>query len=154
MNQRKSEKCAFNYLLAQKNKHTKINEVDYVTLEIQPYMKNKYFTNKEVSLLYSLRSKCYQAKANFKNMHSNNLLCTFGCNVLEDQRHIFTECQSLLLNIILPENTHYIHIFGDVVKQKEVIKLFLEIEDVRRTKLDNLLPGGDYAGTHDLSDLS
>ena len=44
----------------------KLNSLQYEELEIQPYLESSRFSLEEKQLLYSLRSKCYLAKMNFK----------------------------------------------------------------------------------------
>ena len=97
--------------------------------------------NDEASLLYNLRSNCHEAKQNFRKIHKNNLNCIFGCQVIENQKHIFSKCQPVLSKIsytIAP----YEHIFGDITQQKSVIPQFIQIEYIRNEMKEKLLPGG------------
>ena len=138
------EKAAFTYFMQLKSKHSKINEVIYKELKIQPYLTSKLFNNNETSL----RSRCHESKLNFKNMYKQDLLCTFGCKVIEDQQHIFTSCDKIgsRLGIKTKPTIKYEHIFGSMKEQKEAIQLFLRIEHVRIVMKDQLLPGGTLPG--------
>merc|ERR1712127_37525 len=62
-------KAAFQYFTEQKVKHTKVRNIEYSSLSIQPYLTSKLFSTSERSLLYNLRSNCHPAKYNFKKMH-------------------------------------------------------------------------------------
>ena len=139
------KKSAFTYFLNLKETHSKLDSVHYDTLETQKYLGSKLINNKEKKLLYLLRSRCYDAKSNFKKLFKNNLKCRFGCLVPEDQAHIFENCQ--ILNSIHSRNNNskidYISIFGDLTIQIRTIKLCSGIEKIRLHLLKNhLLPGG------------
>ena len=79
-------KSAFTYFINLKETHTKLDSVHYDNLEMQRYLGSKLLSNKEKKLLYLLRSRCFDAKANFKEkLFKDNLYCRFGCLVQEDQ---------------------------------------------------------------------
>ena len=71
----------------------------------------------------------HPAKTNFRKMHSNNLKCSQGCPIQEDQRHIFSGCDKLNSD---KNNNIYEHIFEDIDKQKEAIHTLLHIEERRK----------------------
>ena len=48
--------------------------------------------------MFALRSKCYEAKNNFKTLFKSDQSCRLGCNEAESQEHIFTKCKSLQTN--------------------------------------------------------
>ena len=128
-------KAAFEELTVKKNSLTKVKDIKYEAFAIQPYLKSTDFNTKERNLLYSLRSRMYAAKINFRKLHSLNLKCIHGCNKDEDQRHIFEECE------ILKSNNNiklYDYIFQDIVKQRQAISAFILIEERR-----NMLIKGD-----------
>ena len=83
-------KAAFKEITEKKNSLSKVKEVKYQVFAIQPYLKSAEFNNKERNLLYSLRSRMYSAKTNFRKLYSFNLKC-----------HIFEECK------LLKSNTKY-----------------------------------------------
>ena len=84
---------AFTYFMNLKETHTKLDSIHYNKLELQGYLRSKALTNKEKKLLYLLRSRCFDAKSNFKKLYKNNPYCRFGCLFHEDQIHIFKNCQ-------------------------------------------------------------
>ena len=101
------------------------------------------FSKEERELLVRLRSKCYNAKANFRNMHQNKTNCTFGCPEVEDQEHIFVNCPK----INKTREVEFENIDKTVEKQKEVIEVFLNVDKERKLAMEALLPGGDNART-------
>ena len=128
-------KAAFEELTVKKNSLTKVKDIKYEAFAIQPYLKSTDFNTEERNLLYSLRSRIYPAKINFRKLHSLNLKCIHGCNKDEDQRHIFEECEVLKSN----NNVKlYDYIFQDIIKQRQAISAFILIEERR-----NLLIKGD-----------
>ena len=61
-----------------KTQHSKVRIINYTALETQGYIKSQLFTDKEVALLFSLRSKCLkECNANFKSQckETNEMLC-------------------------------------------------------------------------------
>ena len=62
------QKAAYEYFLTEKQKHSKLHDVRYADLKIQPYLKDQRFSKDERALLISLRSRCYSAKTNFKKL--------------------------------------------------------------------------------------
>ena len=96
------------------------------------------FSKEERELLVRLRSKCYNAKANFRNMHQNKTNCTFGCPEVEDQEHIFVNCPK----INKTREVEFENIDKTVEKQKEVIEVFLNVDKERKLAMEALLPGG------------
>ena len=136
---------AFTYFMNLKETHTKLDSVQYNKLEFQQYLGSKLLTNKEKTLLYLLRSRCHDAKSNFKKLFKNNLNCRFGCLAQEDQAHIFKNCHKI--NSIHKENTNieYSDIFCDVTKQIRTIKQFSGIEKIRLHLKNHHLPGGGFS---------
>ena len=64
-------------------------------------MSDSNFSHSEIRLLFSLRSHCYSAKMNFRNMNREDLTCSFKCNENETQLHFFENCQPLKTNVKL-----------------------------------------------------
>ena len=75
---KKTEISAFESLQTMKTQHSKVRIINYTALETQGYIKSQLFTDKEVALLFSLRSKCLkECNANFKSQckETNEMLC-------------------------------------------------------------------------------
>ena len=86
------------------------------------------------------------AQVNFRKINLNNLECTYGCQVIEDQHHLFQSCEKLVSK---DKDDVYDYIFEDAVEQKEAIIPFIEIErkrkDVNNAALlinGNIIPEG------------
>ena len=113
----------------------------YKSLTIQPYLTSIHINDEEAKLLYNLRSRCHPSKLNFRKLYRNDLKCTFGCSEAEDQVHIFTTCQPILSRLQPIKQTNFHQIYGNLSDQKEVIKVYLEIDKMRKSMRDDLLPG-------------
>ena len=74
----KVRKAAFEfYLLLQEKCKKKMESLKYEDVQVQEYLKNSQVTIDEIKLLFSLRSKCYPSKMNFKKLNKGNLNCIF-----------------------------------------------------------------------------
>ena len=54
-------------------KHTKLDDVTYSELKIQPYLTYCKFSKEERKHLISLRSQCHSAKPNYRKLNKGNL---------------------------------------------------------------------------------
>ena len=138
----KVKSAAFSYLKEKQQEHSKVKHIQYDKLLVQKYMTSPLFSNDEVNLLYALRSRSTECKANFKQKYIHtNLLCTL-CEVeCEDQQHIM-RCGVILsefkTNEINKEDVNYEHIFSnDVQKQKVVTSLFISLFKIRNSMMEN-----------------
>ena len=118
------QKASFKYLLKEKEKHTKMDNVKYTQLKVQPYLVKSNFNKEERKLLVALRSRCHSAKANFRKLNKGNLNCSLGCDTVENQVHIFRDCQILSTN-----NTNdyieYNYLFKEANKQRSHKNVFI-----------------------------
>ena len=108
-------------------------------MNTQSYLTSPMFSNKEVNLLHALRSRC-----NFSSKYKDNLSCPV-CLVeseSDDQQHILN-CnilnKKLRTKITANNRVAYSDIFGDVMKQKEVTFLFMQLLTIREELLDKNL---------------
>ena len=118
---------------------SKIKDISYEQLELNEYLKSEMFSKKERELLVNIRSKCYNAKSNFKRRHLNRTDCTLGCPETEDQKHIFLNCPK----VNEPSDVTYEDIDGSVIQQKTAVEVFLKIDKKRKQAIEALLTGGD-----------
>ena len=109
-----------------------MKDVHYQKLEMQSYLKNGRFNQEEIKLLFSLRSKSYPAKINYKKINKGNLKCTFQCKSDETQEHIFQNCQPILSRISYPVIINLSDIYGSVDDQYSIIKNLTEVDRMRR----------------------
>ena len=78
-------------------------------------------------------------------MNRGNLYCSLGCLLIEDQSHIFTNCDKLRT---CPQVYPYNNIFKEVAEQSIIIKEFMHIEKRRKYLLSTIIsPGGATAKT-------
>ena len=150
----KVKEAAFNYLNMKLENHSKVKDIKYSKLETQKYLTSQLFTNKETSLLFGLRTKTARTfKANFSNLYGGKIACPLNCwntkyNELappDNQEHLLL-CENIKLssNNISRSKTEYSNLFGDIIKQKEIITLFTELLEERHKSLNEAEdPPGD-----------
>ena len=118
-----------------------MKEIQYDKLQVQDYILNPVFSNEEVNLLHSLRSRTTECKANFKQKYiHSNLLCSLCQVECEDQQHIL-RCKVILSELnatdIANENIKYEDLFSkNVNKQKAITALFLSLFNIRNKILE------------------
>ena len=107
------------------------------------------FNKNEIKLLFALRSKCYSAKNNFKQMNKGSLQCIFKCDQIETQNNVFEHCEPVLSKMSF-KHTHKVeNIYGSLTEQKSDIEVFTEVDKIRKNMIENLPPRGAYARTQD-----
>ena len=107
------QKAIFKFYMKEKEKLSKLEMLEYTSLQIQPYLITETMTTKEINLLYSLRSRCHESKLNFRKMNKNDLRCRFGCDQVESQEHIFTQCIKLKGTQQITQDAEYKNIGRD-----------------------------------------
>ena len=128
------EEKAFEELQQKKGKHTKVMNLSYSKLKMQKYLKanNSNNTVEEAQVIFKLRSRMTDVKANFKNKYEE-----FECDICKDeeetQKHIL-ECEDILKNTTrIKKETEYEELFKDNVKnQTEIAKMFIENMKVKK----------------------
>ena len=81
--------AALKFLNERKSTHSKVKDIEYSNLETQKYLKSPLFSDSEVSLLFSLRSKYIQFKSNFKSMYNEeDMSCPLCEQDIDNQKHI------------------------------------------------------------------
>ena len=72
--------------------HSKVNEIVYTNLKIQPYLNHPSFSNSDCKLLFALRSHSLRGiKGNFSSINKDNMSCPLLCDQTkpqDDQQHI------------------------------------------------------------------
>ena len=129
--------AAFEYLKEKLRTHTKVKHIRYNKFDTQAYMKSPIFSNIDVNMLHSLRSRSADCKMNFKQKYINkNLRCSL-CNIQnEDQQHLLS-CNVIQKHLksknITTNKVKYEDIFSeDVKKQKEITTIFIEIFQTKK----------------------
>ena len=72
--------AALEYLKSIQQKHTKVKDIIYTNLETQPYLRSPLFSNPETKLLFALRSRTADFKANFSNLNGGQVECPLHCH--------------------------------------------------------------------------
>ena len=133
--------AAMQYLKTKQKEHSKVRHIVYNKLTTQNYMLSPLFTNDEVNLLYALRSRATDCKANFKQKYLHTNLIYVLCNSeYEEQQHILT-CKVLLQELksgeVADGGIRYEDLFSeDVKKQKQVTALFKELLELRNNMVE------------------
>ena len=134
------ETSAFaSYLQLKEKSKKKMKDLTYKSLSIQPYLNSNNFTKSEKNLLFSLRSKCYNAKMNFKKLYRGDLKCVFKCNEEETQFHIFQACEPVLSRLGTQNIPAYEHIYGNISEQKSAVSVFTQIDHIRKQMTKDLM---------------
>ena len=132
----KVRKAALKHLNKMKEKHSKIKAINYSELKPQEYLISPIFNDENVSLLFSLRSRYVECKANFKSRYrDDDLKCPFCTEDYADQKHMLG-CKVLSKHITSDDLTEskavYEDIFNEVRKQKTVTLIFKGLIDIRK----------------------
>ena len=105
---------------------TKVREYK---LPIQEYLKTNDLSKEMKIVLFSLRSREYDLKVNYKSMYENNMQCRI-CqkeDSIEDEEHTFFQCESLIDIGDIDRNHKVDHIFGDLKQQLSVMQHIMEV---------------------------
>ena len=129
----KVRKAAFeSYLKLKERSKKKLKNLNYKDFGMQPYLNSNKFSTSEKQLLFSLRSKCYPAKMNFKKLNKRDLKCVFKCDEEETQNHIFQNCEPILSKLGFTNIPSLDNIYGSLEDQKNAISIFTQINHIRK----------------------
>ena len=87
----KTEKAAFKYLITEKEKQTKISNIEYKKLRIQEYLGSGCGSVKLAKVIFKARSQTLDIKTQRKWKYADNL-CT-GCSVKEETGQEILVCE-------------------------------------------------------------
>ena len=125
------------YLNALKETHSKLDNINNSELECQAYFFDERLNPKEIQLLFSLRTRMFDCKSNFKNQYQNDLWCKL-CDIFVDcQSHVL---QCPVLRGCVPElrknqSIKYEDIFLGIDFQVRAIKLLVKVIECRELLL-------------------
>ena len=102
-------------------------------------------SDKEVNLLFALRSRTVDCNGNFKSKYKDmNIICQY-CKIYEDDQPHMLKCEitrkRLKSTAMMKEKYEYEDLFKDVHKQKIVTEVFKEIIEIRKKLKDQTEPG-------------
>ena len=119
---------ACGYLLSLKNKHSKSEGLSYNN-KIKDYLVTSQLTTEEKQLLFQLRTRSFDCKANFKNKYKNQLACSI-CDMEDDQMHLLN-CKQTTTDIDI-KGVKYSDIFGTTEQQIKIAKVMMQIMKNRK----------------------
>ena len=124
----KMKELAKKYLLKLKNKHSKMEKIEFNKIGCKTYLNHSRISPSEAKLLFKLRTRMYPVKENFKNKmkkYGQNLHCEI-CKTEEDTQKRILQCH--VLKTVIPElkttKVKYEDIFGNINKMVKAVKLF------------------------------
>ena len=115
-----------------------MKDLQYNEFKMQPYLNSNIFSTSEKQLLFSLRSKSYSAKMNFKKLHKKNLKCVFQCNEEETKCHIFQKCEPILTKLGFKNIPSLDKIYGSLVDQKSALLIYTQIDQMRKQMISDM----------------
>ena len=134
---------ALTYLKEIQQTHSKVNKIEYTTLQAQSYFKSPLFSNSEAKLLFKIRTEFIDCKTNFKHMNrENNMLCPLCKQAEDNQKHII-DCKYIRKNItsrdISDRNIVYEDIYSNNNQNKKSITALFDVcLKVRKKLVENL----------------
>ena len=116
-----------------KQKHSKAKYLSCSKMKPAEYIDDPDFNTQEKQLLFKLRSKTLDVKANFKGLNSNPWCISCGL-FPETQSHLL-QCPQLVIDLTYLDmkasslNENYI--YGNLKQQKMIIRIYNDIIEVR-----------------------
>ena len=142
VNEKVKEAAFQSYLKLPETSKKKMKGLQYNEFKIQAYMNTSIFSTQEINLLFSLRSKCYPAKMNFKKLHRGDLKCFLKCDADETQFHIFQDCEPIKSRLGISIYPKLEDIYKNITLQKNAVLIFIKIDHIRKQLKESILPGG------------
>ena len=122
-------KYALKYLLTKKQEHTKLDNLIYSDLKLQPYLKSDHIPVHEAKNLFRYRVKVANFRENFKDMYRNKTtVCPFCTIHLDTQSHAL-QCDQMKLKMKMEGN------YEDIFRQKipaNISKTLFNISQLRK----------------------
>ena len=98
-------------------------------LPMKEYLKTNLITTEAKQTLFSLRSREYDIKTNYKKKYEDDMRCRI-CNEedsIEDELHTFFKCKILTNGLVVAPTIKLDHIFGTLKQQVQVMELIMEV---------------------------
>ena len=135
----KVTEAAFRYLTNIQQTHSKVKNIKYSKLELQPYLYSPLFSRKQMSTLFRLRSRPLSGiKSDFSELYKPDLACPV-CRQHPDTLQDLLTCPALSAVLQLEDvssEISYSDVFSsDVSKQKAVTELYMKLMEARETML-------------------
>ena len=130
--------AAFKWLMEEKKSKSKLKKLNFENLKMQNYLGSNELETLEKKLLFQIRTRMLNVKANFKNNHSD-LSCPLLCGHKEDNQQHILECPILLQNIndITTDKIEYDDISSsDISKQIRALRIISNLWKKRKTMME------------------
>ena len=109
---------SFDYLQKLRETHSKAKDLNYQSLQIQPYLtavSDASLTIDEKKFLFALRCRMIEVKSNYK-FGQEDLLCR-ACNEKEERQEHLLVCSALNENELVDDTPNYKDIFGSKLEK-------------------------------------
>ena len=123
----------FKNLLIDKNKHSKMDNIQYTKLKIQTYLKSRNISLKEALTLFKMRTRMAEFGENFK-AGADAVLCPLCLDDLDNQSHMF-KCKLIQEEIDL--NNDDTEVYGNNIKE-DTAKIVTKILKIRSKLIKQL----------------
>ena len=144
--------AAFSKLLEMQSSHKKVKQIEYRTLEVQPYLTSDLLSQKQVQTLTAIRSHCLKGiKENFPKMQQLSEHCPLKCGNKEaqykDTQEHLLQCQGLGGESVMKLSDMYSQ---NIVSQANLAKLTFKLKRKREQILEDqeeslqCLPGASF----------
>ena len=133
----KIKETAMKYLNKIKNSHSKVENINYENLQVQPYLVDTKFTTNEKQLLFRLRTRMTNVKLNFRSSYQDLSCNLCASNSLQSDIHLL-ECETLIDKCSQLRNdiaSEYEDIFGSLSEQLSITKLYTSVFE-NKTQLE------------------
>ena len=108
------------------SRHSKSTEIIKKKLSCEKYFTDQSYHKSDVELLFALRTRMIQVKANFSSQHKDDIACDV-CKVhVECQEHLL-KCHVLKNHVEIPDDVQYRDLFEDGEKQLRTVKVFKKL---------------------------
>ena len=128
----------FEYLIQIQNTQSKIRDVVYTELSLQPYLQSHDISNDMASFIFQSRSRMLDVRTNYRGSYPNGQHFCQAClnkNEPETQQHIL-KCEALEYGEINSEELKYEELYGQDVFQLQKICKILKDKLIKENKVD------------------
>ena len=124
-----------------KEQHSKSENLKCDESKTAEYIKSPRFSLKEKRLLFKLRSKTLDVKANFRHQHQDTWC--ISCGLFEETQSHLLQCSKIIkkLSYVVGHISKFSEndIYGSLQKQEIIIKVYSDILDIREKLKQNYL---------------
>ena len=127
---------AFSDLMKDKEKHSKLDNIEYKEFKIQDYFVDDRIESWIAKEIFKFRTRMTQVNENFKNNFQYESICPIckDPNENDDQNHLLN-CKKL--NDLCPIKRNYFDIFSnDIIKIYETIRILMRAMETRKKLLE------------------